>query len=211
MTEERRQYACIMADPPWLERGSGKSKRGADRHYPLLTRQEIVQAIHGSPLWTPADDAHLWLWATSNHLEDALWVMDALGFRYVTQAVWVKLSKWTTDPKAMASKLGREVMAALGRGDIRRAVEIVIRTGLGQYLRGSHEILLLGTRGRGAQVRTDRRDLRSVIVAPIGRHSAKPEASYELIEARSKGPRLELFARTPREGWDAWGLEISDG
>ena len=40
------------------------------------------------------------------------------------------------------------------------------------------------------------------------RHSQKPEESYRLIEAVSPSPRLELFARMRRAGWDAWGNEV---
>jgi N6-adenosine-specific RNA methylase IME4 len=46
------------------------------------------------------------------------------------------------------------------------------------------------------------------------KHSLKPEASYELIERVSAGPRLELFARPwsdlfpVRPGWDVWGNEV---
>ena len=38
-------------------------------------------------------------------------------------------------------------------------------------------------------------------------HSAKPEAFYDLVESVSPGPRLELFARRNRLGWDTWGDE----
>jgi N6-adenosine-specific RNA methylase IME4 len=41
------------------------------------------------------------------------------------------------------------------------------------------------------------------------RHSQKPEASFALIEAVSPEPRLELFARANRQGWDAWGNEVN--
>ncbi|MBL8396058.1 MAG: hypothetical protein JNK99_15160 [Candidatus Accumulibacter sp.] len=39
-------------------------------------------------------------------------------------------------------------------------------------------------------------------------HSEKPDASYELIEAVSPGPRLELFARRKRGDWHTWGNEV---
>jgi N6-adenosine-specific RNA methylase IME4 len=42
---------------------------------------------------------------------------------------------------------------------------------------------------------------------PRGRHSEKPGAFYDLVERVSPGPRLELFARTQRLGWDTWGNE----
>ncbi len=38
-------------------------------------------------------------------------------------------------------------------------------------------------------------------------HSRKPDEFYDLIEACSPGPYLELFARFRRPGWDQWGNE----
>lgn len=42
---------------------------------------------------------------------------------------------------------------------------------------------------------------------PRGEHSAKPEAFIDLVEQVSPPPRLELFARRNRLGWDTWGHE----
>jgi N6-adenosine-specific RNA methylase IME4 len=42
---------------------------------------------------------------------------------------------------------------------------------------------------------------------PRGRHSAKPEAFLDMVETISPAPRLELFARRQRLGWDTWGNE----
>jgi len=42
---------------------------------------------------------------------------------------------------------------------------------------------------------------------PRGRHSEKPEEFYRLVESVSPGPYLEMFARTRRPGWDAFGDE----
>jgi N6-adenosine-specific RNA methylase IME4 len=38
-------------------------------------------------------------------------------------------------------------------------------------------------------------------------HSAKPEGFLDLVESMSPGPRLEMFARRNRLGWDTWGNE----
>lgn len=40
-----------------------------------------------------------------------------------------------------------------------------------------------------------------------GSHSRKPEAFLDLVEQVSPAPRLELFARRNRLGWDTWGNE----
>ena len=85
-----KKYKTILIDPPWNERGRGKIKRGADKHYNLLKTDDIISIIKGSTVFTPADDCHLYLWVTNNFLEDGLRVMSAIGFRYITNLVWVK-------------------------------------------------------------------------------------------------------------------------
>jgi len=55
-----------------------------------------------------------------------------------------------------------------------------------------------------------RRDIPGVIVAPRQAHSAKPDASYEMLEKLCAGPYLEMFARrrySPE--WTVWGNEVS--
>ena len=51
-------------------------------------------------------------------------------------------------------------------------------------------------------------DFSTFIYAPPLGHSRKPDGSYDMIEALSEDPRLELFARRQRFGWDAWGDEV---
>lgn len=54
----------------------------------------------------------------------------------------------------------------------------------------------------------------SVIVTalPSARvHSVKPDCFRDYIEAASPGPYVELFARQPRLGWDAWGHGFESG
>lgn len=83
------KYKTIYADPPWWESGGGKIKRGADRHYPLMKTEEII-ALKSMIEGISADNAHLYLWSTNNHLIDAFKVMQEWGFRYVTMITWVK-------------------------------------------------------------------------------------------------------------------------
>ena len=86
------------------------------------------------------------------------------------------------------------------------------RFGLGRYFRGQHELCLFAIRGRGVTPRTDLNNVSSLIgqaLLPRGKHSKKPEEMYELIESRSHGPYLEMFARNIRDGWDSWGNEVN--
>ena len=81
-------YKTIYADPPWMERGGGKIQRGADRHY-LLMRTADIAALPVHELADP-EGCHLYLWTTNNFLPDALEVVRAWGFEYVTMITWMK-------------------------------------------------------------------------------------------------------------------------
>lgn len=83
--------------------------------------------------------------------------------------------------------------------------------GTGYWFTGEHELLLVGTRGKPVAPAMGTQS-RSVIEAPVGEHSAKPEAFLELIERYFPNiPKIELNRRGPaREGWSAWGNEVDD-
>lgn len=85
-------YRCIVADPPWSNHRGGNTSRypQGSGHYRQLSQRAIVDVIRTSPLWKPAEQCHLWLWATNYGLEIALQTMDDLGFRYATNFAWVK-------------------------------------------------------------------------------------------------------------------------
>lgn len=82
--------------------------------------------------------------------------------------------------------------------------------GMGGLFRASHELVLVGERGKGD---LKRRDVGTWHVwpqpyGPRGKtNSAKPDAFFDLVESVSHGPYLELFARSARMGWDQWGDE----
>lgn len=85
--KRRRRYATVYLDPPWPERGGGKIKRGADKHYPTMTVTQIT--LIPIDLWA-AWDCHLYLWVTNNYMKAGFDVLDAWGFRYVTTITWMK-------------------------------------------------------------------------------------------------------------------------
>jgi N6-adenosine-specific RNA methylase IME4 len=79
--------------------------------------------------------------------------------------------------------------------------------GAASYFRYQHELLLLGIRGEMPPPLLDARPP-SVFRAPRGRHSEKPEIIYQMIERMYPDlPKIELFARSKRPGWDPWGNE----
>ena len=78
--------------------------------------------------------------------------------------------------------------------------------GTGYLLRAAGEPFLIGAIGRP---RTASRAVRSVIEGPRREHSRKPEEAYAAAESLMDGPRIELFSRAPRPGWETWGDQAS--
>ncbi len=79
--------------------------------------------------------------------------------------------------------------------------------GLGNYLRSATEHVLFATRG---SLPIERRDVPTFFVAGRQRHSQKPDEFFDIVLTCSPGPRLEMFSRKKRDGFEAWGLEAGD-
>lgn len=77
--------------------------------------------------------------------------------------------------------------------------------GTGYWTRANSEPCLLATRGK-----PKRRDssIAQAIIEPRREHSRKPDCVHDRIRKLVKGPYLELFARSTRRHWSAWGDEI---
>jgi N6-adenosine-specific RNA methylase IME4 len=100
------------------------------------------------------------------------------------------------------------IMTAWGFEYATSAVWVKDRLGMGVYVRQQHELLLIGKRGLGIVPHPSTLSS-SVIAAPRREHSRKPDEVYDLIERMyPELPKIELFARTVRPGWDAWGNEV---
>lgn len=109
---------------------------------------------------------------------------------------------WVTSPKLAE---GLEVMTAWGFTYRTSMVWVKDRLGMGYYARQQHEFLLIGRRGSMRAPDPEDRPA-SVVTAPRGEHSAKPEVFYELIEQMYPlAERCEMFQRRPRDGWAGWG------
>jgi N6-adenosine-specific RNA methylase IME4 len=77
--------------------------------------------------------------------------------------------------------------------------------GLGHWFRGDTEHVVFAVRGR-LPIPTELR-VSNHFAAPRTGHSAKPDRFYEIVERVSPEPRLDMFARRRRVGWDVWGDE----
>ena len=177
------KYATILADPPWqFQNRTGKVAPEHKRlnRYGTMTLDEIC-ALPVEDV--AADPSHLYLWVPNALLPDGLKVMDAWGFRYISNIVWHKVRKD-------------------GGSDGR---------GVGFYFRNVTELLMFGVKGRNARTLPPGRSQVNMIQTRKREHSRKPDEQYDIIEACSWGPYLELFSRGKRAGWEVWGDQAVEG
>lgn len=100
------------------------------------------------------------------------------------------------------------VMAAWGFTYKSHCIWVKNKIGTGYWFRNKHELLLVGVKGDHLPAPAMGTQFPSVIEAPLGDHSEKPDAFYELIEAYFPTlAKIELNARRTRDGWQPWGLE----
>jgi N6-adenosine-specific RNA methylase IME4 len=113
--------------------------------------------------------------------------MDAWGWRFVTIAFyWVKLNK----------------LAPTSNWNLRD-----FHMGCGYYTRKNVEMVLLGKRGNG--IPRIHKGVRELVVARRREHSVKPpEVARRIVQLHGDRPRLEMFARDRKPGWDTWGDEV---
>ena len=176
------KYQVIYADPPWPPPGgfAPNASYASHYHYPCMKVKDICSIPVKSVI---ADNAAIFLWSTYRDLPSAInEVLPAWGFSYKTVAFqWLKLTSKGNPVKVM-----------------------------GYYFFNSTEICLFGVRGKlsgihaGLSTKVD-----SLIMEERIRHSQKPkEAAARIERLFPKARKLEMFARSPRPGWDVWGNEV---
>lgn len=179
------KYRVIVADPPWETTagplcgpaGFEGAYRSASR--PLAYPTMSLNRIAGLPVADLADDdCALFLWTINGYLPAAFDILKTWGFVYSTTLVWAK------------SPMGFGLGGAFGI-----STEFVLYARRGKP-RPNHRSS--GTWFHWKRAYDERRKTC---------HSAKPPQLQDLIETMFDGPRLEMFARSQRLGWDTWGNE----
>ena len=176
------EYDVALIDPPWSYYGADDKWAAAAKFYATMPARQIAQMPIPRIL---APRAVAFVWATSPLLDVAVDTMRAWGLHFRGVAfVWVK-------SRADGSPIGAQ--------GVRPSI-----------VKPTAEYVLAGSRvARGRPMKLHNEGVRNVVLAPRREHSRKPEAVYDAIESLyPDARRVELFARTTRPGWDAWGNEI---
>lgn len=178
-----KKYKVLYADPPWQfqtwsHRGQGK---GASQHYDCMSLEGICKLPVNEIC---LDDAALFMWVVQPQLPEAMKVLQSWGFTFKTVAFcWVKMRKAWDGISFEQPRLG-----------------------LGYHTRSGMEQCWLAIRGKGYN-RVEQ-GVEQVLFSPLREHSRKPdEVAHRIDRLVGDVPRIELFARESRKGWDSWGLE----
>jgi N6-adenosine-specific RNA methylase IME4 len=177
-----RAFGTILADPPW--QFQNKTGKIAPEHKRLSRHGTLTlpEIVELPVAKIAAPTAHLYLWVPNALLPEGLQVMESWGFKYKGNLIWHKIRK-DGEPD--------------GRG-------------VGFYFRNVTEVILFGVRGKNARTLAPGRRQVNFIKTRKREHSRKPDEQYPIIEACSRGPFLELFARGRRAGWSSWGSQAED-
>lgn len=193
MTIEQHRFSCIVADPPWrvgagrsigcYDVQDGKQVFGVTDNAARKLAYPSMSVNDIASLGVEAiahKDAHLYLWTINKYVEQSYAVARAWGFQPSTLLTWAKAT--------MGGGLGGDSFGL------------------------SSEFCLFCRRGSATALSRVGRswfDWKRPYFNGAPRHSAKPPEFFTMVEAVSPGPRLEMFARSPRAGWAVWGNEVA--
>jgi N6-adenosine-specific RNA methylase IME4 len=178
----KRRFGTVLADPPW--RFTNRTGKMAPEHKRLSRYETLtLDEICALPVAEHLESAaHCYLWVPNALMPDGLKVLSAWGFEYKSNLIWHKVRKD-------------------GGSDGR---------GVGFYFRNVTEMVLFGIRGKNARTLAPGRRQVNLFSTRKREHSRKPDEQYEIIEACSRGPYLELFGRGVRKGWTVWGNQADE-
>jgi site-specific DNA-methyltransferase (adenine-specific) len=181
------KYSAILCDLPWEYRRDNTPINGGVP-YKSISKEELGKLpVHD----ITATDCSLFMWTTWPKLEEALFVIEKWGFTYITNAfVWVKLN-----PNGELIQQGKDILLKKG-----------FHSGMGSWTNSNTEFVLFAKKGSPRRMKMD---VKQIICAPRGEHSAKPQEIHDrIVELIGNIPRLEICARKKVAGWDQIGFDI---
>ena len=180
----KMKYNIIYADPPWQYGSKSAVNNSNGSEIKKLSEHynsmtiDDIKSIDIKGI--TEDDACCFMWVTDSHLKEGIEVMESWGFKYKTVAfVWVKTTNKGNYCKNVAP-----------------------------WTLKSTELCLFGTKGTMTKYKKNN-SIESLVFAERFKHSQKPEEVRSRIESLFGDlPKLELFARSGREGWTTVGNAI---
>lgn len=191
-------YDLCLIDPPtrFETHTPYESEKGAQ--YPTMS-DSWLRTLPMSDL--ASGNTLYWIWSTAPKLKATIEWMSGWGIEYVTCGFWHKKT-------AHGKTAGGTGMVLQSKGE----VYLIGRIGRPKYHKrpqsGLIETIEITDPLYDAALRSE---IPEVIEAVRREHSRKPDEQYDILDALMGTDirRCELFARTQRPGWDAWGNQTN--
>jgi len=206
------KFRVILADCPFSFSDSltmSKTKRGAESNYLTMS----IADLKALPVKDIAeDDSVLVLWVPSSLIKEGLEIMEAWGFVQKQTHIWIKTKQFhLVDLLKIIVKWSKSDNKLTSIEDILRRFVLndVLAFGLGRLFRQTHELALIGVRGKIYRHLANKSQ-RSVHFFPATKHSVKPDSLHNMLEKMFPGEehrKIELFARRDKDGWITAGNE----
>lgn len=178
----KKKYRVIVIDPPWNQGKTGKRSARPNQStlldYPTMSKEDLINL----PVNDWADDqCFLWLWATNSK--------DKNTKEPILYTAFDLLKHWGFEFYTLITWNKKTGPCPFG------PYQVVT------------EHLLFAYKGKAIFDRSVLGKMQTIFTETPTAHSVKPQSFYEQIAALFPGPRLDVFARQKRPGFDGWGNE----
>lgn len=210
-------FTTVTQDPGWEGREKGCNGYSGVKGYDVDARSQYkstmlladIESAGHEVLRVAQRRVHHWLWCTDLFLEEGCRLIERWGLRRKRTFVWVKTTPELKRSQKGLEQFSREQVAQAN--EVLRAIDIPGKpySRTGHWSKMGHEYLIFSTNDPSFRLLNAKFEP-SVFFAPVpgGQHSAKPTEAYELIARNSPGPRLAVYERTHRPGFECWGNEM---
>ncbi len=175
-----KRYRVLVIDPPWNQGKTGKRKSRPNQtttlDYPTMGKDELLALPVNQ--WAE-DQSFLWLWATNSK--------DRKTGEPILKTAFDLMEEWGFTFYTMVTWNKRTGPCPFG------PYQIIT------------EHVLFGYKGKAVFEREHLGKMQTCFTESPTIHSAKPDSFYQQVAKSFKGPRLDVFARQVREGYDGWG------
>jgi N6-adenosine-specific RNA methylase IME4 len=179
-TELNKRYRVLVIDPPWNQGKTGKRKARPNQtttlDYPTMSKKELLALPVNQ--WAE-DQSFLWLWATNSK--------DRKTGEPILKTAFDLMEEWGFTFYTMVTWNKRTGPCPFG------PYQIIT------------EHILFGYRGKAVFEPDHLGKMQTCFTETPTIHSAKPDSFYQQVADHFEGPRLDVFARQVREGYDGWG------
>ena len=177
-----KKYRVLVIDPPWNQGKTGMRKCRPNQtttlDYPTMSREELMEL----PVREWADEnAFLWLWATNSKDRKTGEPILHMAFDLMAQWGFTFYTMITWDKRTGPCPFGPYQITT--------------------------EHVLFGYRGKAVFPRECLGKMKTVFTETPKAHSVKPQSFYDTVAGFFEGPRIDIFARQVRPGYDGWGNE----